>query len=88
VKSSNATVVEEEEGGNAVEEEQLGQGRKDVARWMLTYLGLKWPTEFAQAGGEIGMPVNAKSMGAYRAFAMWGDANMTLAQQRIILRHL
>jgi hypothetical protein len=27
-------------------------------------------------------------MGAYRAFAMWGDANMTLAQQRIILRHL
>jgi hypothetical protein len=55
---------------------------------MLTYLGSKWPTEFAQAGGEIGMPVNAKSMGAYRAFAMWGDANVTLAQQRIILRHL
>ena len=81
--------TDEENKGNGDEvDDRLGYGRKDAARWLLTYLGAKWPTEFAQAGGEIGMPVSAKTMGAYRAFAMWGDANITLAQQRIILRHL
>jgi hypothetical protein len=75
-----------EEHGEVVE--RLGQGQKDDARWMLTYLRKKWPTMFAQADTGIGMPVSLKPRSSYQAFAIWGDVNVTLTQQHIILWHL
>ena len=43
--------AEEDNQGNDDEVDRLGYGGKDAARWLLTYLGAKWPTKLAQAGG-------------------------------------
>jgi hypothetical protein len=33
-------------------------------------------------------PISTETMGAFGALAMWGDANIMLTQQHIILQHL
>jgi hypothetical protein len=80
-KVLDAVCPETAEDNDGNDEDRLGHSRDDAAQWLLTYLGSKWPTEFAQASAKIGMPVSAKTMGSYWAFAMWGDANITLTQQ-------
>jgi hypothetical protein len=61
--------------------------RYDAARWMMTYLGMKFLTKFAKAALMIGMPIHGKKMSAEQAFAMWSDANINTTQQRIVNQH-
>ena len=41
------------------EDDELGLGRDDAARWLLTYPGETYPDEFAKVAEKIGMPVHA-----------------------------
>jgi hypothetical protein len=72
---------------NNEEDDEVAASRDDAARWIMTYLGMKFPTEFVKAASEIGMPIHGKKMSAERAFAMWSDANINTTQQRIVNQH-
>jgi hypothetical protein len=64
------------EGPDNEEDDEVAATRDDAARWMMTYLGMKFPTIFAKAASAIGMRIHGKRMSAERAFAMWSDANI------------
>jgi hypothetical protein len=61
--------------------------RDEAARWMMTYIGMKFQTKFAKDTLQIGMLIHQEQMSAKRAFDMWSDANINTTQQRIVNQH-
>jgi hypothetical protein len=59
----------------------------DAARWLITYLGDYFPKEFVKSAQALDMPIHQGKMGAEYAAAMWSDASVGVAAQRIIMKY-
>ena len=59
----------------------------DAARWLITYLGDYFPTEFVKSAQALDMPIHQGKMDAEYTTAMWSDAGVGVAAQRIIMKY-
>jgi hypothetical protein len=58
----------------------------DAARWLLTYLGECFPSEFVKSAQALDMPIHQGKMDAEYTTAMWSDAG-GVGAQRIIMKY-
>jgi hypothetical protein len=59
----------------------------DAARWLLTYLGECFPSEFVKSAQALDMPIHQGKMDAEYTTAMWSDAGVGVGAQRIIMKY-
>jgi hypothetical protein len=59
----------------------------DAARWLITYLGKCYPKEFVKLAQALDMPIHQGKMDAEYTAAMWGDAGVGVAAQRIMMKY-
>ena len=59
----------------------------DAAEWLSVYLGKCYESNFLIAANTLGMPLVTR-MDEITAAAMWTDANVSLAQQRILSKYI
>jgi hypothetical protein len=59
----------------------------DAARWLITYLGESFPCEFVKSAQALDMPIHQGKMDAEYTTAMWSDAGVGVAGQRIIMKY-
>jgi hypothetical protein len=59
----------------------------DTARWLMTYLGECYPAEFVKSAQALDMPIHQGKMDAEYTSAMWMDASVGVAAQRIIMKY-
>jgi hypothetical protein len=59
----------------------------DVARWLITYLGDCYPKEFVKSAQALDMPIHQGKMDAEYTIAMWSDAGVGVAAQRIMMKY-
>jgi hypothetical protein len=59
----------------------------DTARWLMTYLGECYPAEFVKSAQALDMPIHQGKMDAEYTSAMWIDASVGVAAQRIIMKY-
>ncbi len=59
----------------------------DKARWLMTYLGECYPAEFVKSAQALDMPIHQGKMDAEYTSAMWMDASVGVAAQRIIMKY-
>jgi hypothetical protein len=60
----------------------------DAARWLITYLGDNYPKEFVKLAQALDMPIHQGKMDAEYTTAMWSDAGVGVAAQRIMMKYL
>jgi hypothetical protein len=58
----------------------------DAARWLITCLGDCYPSEFVKSAQALDVPIHKGKMDAEHACAMWSDAGVGVAEQRIIMK--
>jgi hypothetical protein len=75
----------DEEGED--EDEEYAYKDDDAARWLLTYLGESFPSEFVKSAQALHMPIHQGKMDAEYTAAMWSDAGVGVAAQRIIMKY-
>jgi hypothetical protein len=54
---------------------------------LITYLGESYPSEFAKLAQAPAMPIHQGKMDADYTTAMWSDAGVGVAAQRIIMKY-
>jgi hypothetical protein len=59
----------------------------DTARWFMTYLGECYTAEFVKSAQALDMPIHQGKMDAEYTSAMWMDASVGVAAQRIIMKY-
>jgi hypothetical protein len=59
----------------------------DAARWLITYLGDSYPKEFVKSAQALDMPIHQGKMDAETTTAMWSDAGVGVAAQRIMMKY-
>ncbi len=59
----------------------------DAARWLITYLGDCYPKEFVKSAQALDMPIHQGKMDAEYTTAMWSDAGVGVAAQRIMMKY-
>jgi hypothetical protein len=67
--------------------EEFAYTDDDAARWLITYLGDCYPKEFIKSAQALDMPVHQGKMDAEYTTAMWSDAGVGVAAQRIIMKY-
>jgi hypothetical protein len=69
------------------EDDEFAYTDNNAARWLITYLGESYPSEFIKSAQALDMPIHQGKMTAEYTTAMWSDAGVGVAAQRIIMRH-
>jgi hypothetical protein len=59
----------------------------DAARWLITYLRDCYPKEFVKSAQALDMPIHQGKMDAEYTTAMWSDAGVGVAAQRIMMKY-
>jgi hypothetical protein len=59
----------------------------DAVRWLITYLGECYPKEFVKSAQALDMPIHQGKMDAEYTTAMWGDADVGVAAQQIMMKY-
>jgi hypothetical protein len=59
----------------------------DAARWLITYRGECYPKEFIKSAQALDMPIHQGKMDTEYTAAMWGDAGVGVAAQRIMMKY-
>jgi hypothetical protein len=54
---------------------------------LITYLGESYPSEFVKSAQALDMPIHQGKMDAEYTTAMWSDAGVGVAAQRIIMKY-
>jgi hypothetical protein len=57
----------------------------DAARWLITYLAESYPKQLVQSAKALDMPIHQGKMDAAHTTAMWSDAGVGVAAQRIMM---
>ena len=78
-------LVEAENADDDDEEFAFSDG--DADRWLITYLGDAYPTEFVKSAQALHMPIHQGKMSAEYATAMWSDAGVGAGGQRIVMKY-
>jgi hypothetical protein len=68
-------------------DERAAYTNVDTARWLMTYLGECYPAEFLKSAQALDMPIHQGEMDAEYTLAMWMDASIGVAAQRIIMKY-
>jgi hypothetical protein len=68
------------------EDNEIAHMNDDAARWHLTHLGEFFPAEFVKSAQALDMPVHRGKMDAACRAAMWSDAGVGVAAQRIVMK--
>jgi myosin heavy subunit len=68
-------------------DEEYAYSDDDAARWLITYLGECFPCEFVKSAQALDMPIHQGKMDAEYTTAMWSDAGVGVAGQRIIMKY-
>jgi hypothetical protein len=79
-------LVDEVDEGNDDDNSEIAHTNDDAARWSITHLGDSYPKEFVKSAQALDMPVHQGKMDAEHATAMWSDAGVGVAAQRIIMK--
>jgi hypothetical protein len=58
----------------------------DASRWLLTHLGEFVPAEFVKSAQALDMPVHRGKIDAACTAAVWSDAGVGVAAQRIVMK--
>jgi hypothetical protein len=58
----------------------------DAARWLIAHLGDSHPKEFVKSAQALDMPTHQGKMDAECTAAMWSDAGVGVAAQRVIMK--
>jgi hypothetical protein len=80
-------LVDEADEGNDDDNNEIAYRNDDAARWLITYLGDSYPKEFVKSAQALDMPMHQGKMDAEHATAMWSDAGVGVAAQRVIMKH-
>jgi hypothetical protein len=71
----------EREGGYD-DDDDFAFNDDDAARWLITYLGECFPSEFVKSAQALDMPIHQGKMDAVYTTAMWSDAGVGVLAQR------
>jgi len=74
-------------GDNNDEDDEIAYTDDDAARWLITYLGECYPGEFVKSAQALDMPIHQGKMDAEYTAAMWSDAGVGVAAQRIVMKY-
>ena len=80
-------LVDEVDEGNDDDNNEIAYTNDDAARWLITYLGDSYPKEFVKSAQALDMPIHQGKMDAEYTTAMWSDAGVGVAAQRIIMKY-
>jgi hypothetical protein len=69
------------------DDEETAYTDNDAARWLLTYLGEYFPSEFVKSAQALDMPIHQGKMDAEYTAAMWSDPGVGVGAQRIIMKY-
>jgi hypothetical protein len=69
------------------EDDEFAYTDNDAARWLITYLGDCYPKEFVKLAQALDMPIHQGKMDAEYTTAMWSDAGIGVAAQRIMMKY-
>jgi hypothetical protein len=69
------------------EDDEFAYTDDDAARWLITYLGDYYPSEFVKSAQALDMPIHQGKMDAEYTTAMWSDAGVGVAAQRIVMKY-
>ena len=72
---------------NGMDDDEVAYTNDDAARWLITYLGDYFPKEFVKSAQALDMPIHQGKMDAEYTIAMWSDAGVGVAAQRIIMKY-
>jgi hypothetical protein len=73
--------------GDDDEDDEIACTKDDAARWLLTYLIDFFPAEFVKSAQALDMPIHRGKMDAACTAAMWSDAGVGVAAQRIAMKY-
>jgi hypothetical protein len=69
------------------EDNEIAHTNDNAARWLLTYLGEFFPAEFVKSAQALDMPIHRGKVDAAYTAAMWSDAGVGVAAQRIVMKY-
>jgi hypothetical protein len=69
------------------DDDEIAYTDDDAARWLITYLGECFPGEFVKSAQALHMPIHKGKMDAAYTAAMWSDAGVGVAAQRIVMKY-
>jgi hypothetical protein len=75
------------DGDDKEDHDEIAYKDDDAARWLITYLGEWFPSEFVKSAQALDMPIHKGKMAAEYTTAMWSDAGVGVAAQRIIMKY-
>jgi hypothetical protein len=75
----------EREGGD--DDDEFAFTDDNAARWLITYLGECFPSEFVKSAQALDMPIHQRKMDAVYTTAMWSDAGAGVAAQRVVNKY-
>jgi hypothetical protein len=85
-RCKNQDLVVDEHDDDA-ENDETACTDDDATRWLITYLGDCHPSEFVKSAQALDMPIHKGKMDAECACAMWSDAGVGVAAQRITMKY-
>jgi hypothetical protein len=85
-RHNNEDLLVDEHDDDA-ENDETAHTDDDAARWLITCLGDCCPSEFVKSAQALDMPIHKGKMDAEHACAMWSDAGVGMAAQRIMMKH-
>jgi hypothetical protein len=68
------------------DDNEIAHTNDDAARWLITCLGDSCPKEFVKSAQALDVPMHQGKMDAEHATAMWSDAGVGVAAQRVIMK--
>jgi hypothetical protein len=77
----------EREGGDD-DDDEFAFTDDDAARWLITYLGECFPSEFVKSAQALDMPIHQGKMDAVFSTVMWSDAGVGVVAQRVVNKYI
>jgi hypothetical protein len=85
-RHNNEDLLVDEHDDDA-ENDETAHTDDDAARWLITHLGDCYPSKFVKSAQALDMPIRKGKMDTEHACAMWSDAGVGVAAQRITMKH-
>jgi hypothetical protein len=80
-------VVDDEIEEDNDNDDEFAYTDDDAARWLISYLGDFFPSEFVKSAQALNMPIHQGKMDVEYTTTMWSDAGVGVAAQQIIIKY-